>query len=275
MHLPSLLAALAVVVAFEAGWALFRQTWAAGATAAAQVAMICFAPGQGGSYVFLSLPATAARQLLVPAALALALECMRAPTRGLVLSTAAAGLRAGRRPSRRTRSSSGSRSSASSPCGRSGSGRTSSAARSRSAHSSSRPRSSCSGCGRSSRTRARSHPTRPSSTAHSRSTAGSSSSTRTRRTTSPPEVFTRAGAVAIAALLLVPVAGFAARRRWAAYVVGRRARGVRVHARPLPLHAHSPTPSPSRRRGVRRGSCPSRSPSSAAWACSASSRGRS
>ena len=34
------------------------------------------------------------------------------------------------------------------------------------------------------------------------------------------EVFTRAGAVAIAALLLIPLAGFAARRRWAAYVVG-------------------------------------------------------
>jgi hypothetical protein len=35
-----------------------------------------------------------------------------------------------------------------------------------------------------------------------------------------PEVFTRAGAIAIAALLLIPLAGFAARRRWAAYVVG-------------------------------------------------------
>jgi hypothetical protein len=35
-----------------------------------------------------------------------------------------------------------------------------------------------------------------------------------------PEVFARAGAIAIAALLLVPLAGFAARRRWAAYVVG-------------------------------------------------------
>ena len=34
------------------------------------------------------------------------------------------------------------------------------------------------------------------------------------------EVFTRSGAVAIAALLLVPVACLAARRRWAAYVVG-------------------------------------------------------
>ena len=92
VHLPSILAALAVVVAFEAGWALFRRTWAAGVTAAAQVAMICFAPGTGGAYVFLSLPATAARQLLVPAALALALETVRGPSRALVLSTAAAGL---------------------------------------------------------------------------------------------------------------------------------------------------------------------------------------
>jgi hypothetical protein len=90
-HLPSILAPLAVVVAFEAGWALFRRTWAAGATAGAQVAMICFAPGMGGAYVFLSLPATSSRQLLVPAALALALETVRSPTVGLVASTAAAG----------------------------------------------------------------------------------------------------------------------------------------------------------------------------------------
>ena len=92
VHLPSILAPLAVVVAFEAGWALFRRTWAAGVTAGAQVAMICFAPGLGGAYVFLSLPATAARQLLVPAALALAFESVRSPSVGLVASTAAAGL---------------------------------------------------------------------------------------------------------------------------------------------------------------------------------------
>ncbi len=90
-HLPSILAALAVVVAFEAGWALFRRTWAAGATAAAQVAMICFAPGMGGAYVFLSLPATSSRQLLVPAALALALETVRSPSLPLAATTAAAG----------------------------------------------------------------------------------------------------------------------------------------------------------------------------------------
>ena len=92
VHLPSILAPLAVVIAFEAGWALFRRTWAAGVTAAAQVAMICFAPGMGGAYVFLSLPATASRQLLVPAALALALETIRSPSAALVASTAAAGL---------------------------------------------------------------------------------------------------------------------------------------------------------------------------------------
>ena len=92
VHLPSILAPLAVVVAFEAGWALFRRTWAAGVAAGAQVAMICFAPGLGGAYVFLALPATAARQLLVPAALALAFESVRSPSVGLVASTAAAGL---------------------------------------------------------------------------------------------------------------------------------------------------------------------------------------
>jgi hypothetical protein len=91
-HLPSILAPIAVLVAYEAGWALFRRTWAAGASAAAGVAMVCFAPGHGGSYVVLTLPATTSRQLLVPAALALALESIRAPSAGLLASTAAAGL---------------------------------------------------------------------------------------------------------------------------------------------------------------------------------------
>ena len=35
-----------------------------------------------------------------------------------------------------------------------------------------------------------------------------------------PEVFGRAGAIAVAALLFVPLAGLALRRRWAAYVLG-------------------------------------------------------
>ncbi len=91
LHLPAILAPLAVVLAYEAGWALFRRTWAAGAVAAAQVALVCFAPGSGGAYTVLALPETAARQLLVPAALVLALEVMRAPSRALLATVAAAG----------------------------------------------------------------------------------------------------------------------------------------------------------------------------------------
>jgi hypothetical protein len=92
VHVPSILAVLAVVVAYEAGWALFRRTWAAGAVTAAQVGLICFAPGHGGSYTVLSLPATSSRQLLVPAALALAFEAIRRPSPALFASTGAAAL---------------------------------------------------------------------------------------------------------------------------------------------------------------------------------------
>jgi hypothetical protein len=90
LHLPSILAPIAVVLAYEAGWALFQRTWAAGAVAGAQVAIICFAPGNGGAYTVLSLPATSSRQLLVPAALALALAAMRTHSFPLYLSAAAA-----------------------------------------------------------------------------------------------------------------------------------------------------------------------------------------
>ncbi len=92
LHLPSILAPLAVVVAYEAGWALFRRTWAAGAVAGAQVALVCFAPGHGGAYTVLSLPSTVADQLLVPAALALAFEAIRRPSSALFASVAAGGL---------------------------------------------------------------------------------------------------------------------------------------------------------------------------------------
>jgi hypothetical protein len=92
LHLPSILAVIAVLVAYEAGWALFQRTWAAGAVAGAQVAMICFAPGKGGAYAVLSLPATSSRQLLVPAALALALTAIRTHSAAQYASAAAAGL---------------------------------------------------------------------------------------------------------------------------------------------------------------------------------------
>jgi hypothetical protein len=55
------------------------------------VAVTALAPAQGGAYTALGLPATASRQLLVPAALALAFAYVERPTRGLLASTAAAG----------------------------------------------------------------------------------------------------------------------------------------------------------------------------------------
>ena len=235
VHLPSILAPIAVVLAFEVGWALFRRTWAAGVTAAAQVAMICFAPGMGGAYVFLSLPATASRQLLVPAALALALESVRSPSVGLVASTAAAGLVLAvvhptyaiflwipfvgflvvrvlwERKDLRT-------------------GSLALAAlvgpaalfllwlrpivndtRSVSPDADELQRAFEQYQGQ--------------LVVHSPTSYNLA-----------PEVFTRAGAVAIAALLLIPVAGFAARRRWAAYVVGGALAVFAVMLVPFPVH---------------------------------------
>lgn len=92
LHLPSVLAPLAVLVWLEAGWALFRRAGAAAAAAATAVALLAFAPGHGGAYTALALPATASRQVLVPAALALAFAVVRRPTPALVASAAAAAL---------------------------------------------------------------------------------------------------------------------------------------------------------------------------------------
>jgi hypothetical protein len=91
-HLPTVLAPLAVLVAYEAGYALFRAVVPAAAAVAAGVALIAMAPGHGGAYTVLSLPATASRQLLVPAALALAFGFLRRPSWRLAASTAAAAL---------------------------------------------------------------------------------------------------------------------------------------------------------------------------------------
>ena len=58
VHGPTVLAPIAVVVAFEAGWALFRHAVPAAASAAAGVAVVAMAPGHGGavSYTHLTLP---------------------------------------------------------------------------------------------------------------------------------------------------------------------------------------------------------------------------
>ena len=92
LHEASILAPLALVVSYEAGYALFRRVGPAVAVVCAQVAVTALAPAHGGAYTALGLPATASRQLLVPAALALAFAYVERPTRGVLASTAAAGL---------------------------------------------------------------------------------------------------------------------------------------------------------------------------------------
>jgi hypothetical protein len=91
-HGPTVIAPLVLVVSFEAGWALFRRVVPAATAAAAGVALVVMAPGSGGAFTALALPATASRQLLVPVALALAIEVTRRPSPALVATTAAGAL---------------------------------------------------------------------------------------------------------------------------------------------------------------------------------------
>jgi hypothetical protein len=70
-HEPSLLVPIACVVAWEAGTAVFDSAAGGLSVLAAHLALFCFAPGHGGSYATLDNPGTTARQLLVPAAIAL------------------------------------------------------------------------------------------------------------------------------------------------------------------------------------------------------------
>ena len=92
LHEASVLAPLAVLVTYEAGAVLFRSAWGGAAVASAQLALSVFAPGGGGAYASLALPATAARLLLVPVLLALVFSFVREPGPRLAASIAAAGL---------------------------------------------------------------------------------------------------------------------------------------------------------------------------------------
>ncbi len=92
LHEASVLAPVALLVAYEAGYALFRRVGPAVAVVCAQVGVTALAPAHGGAYTALGLPATASRQILLPAALALAFAYVERPTRGVLASVAAAGL---------------------------------------------------------------------------------------------------------------------------------------------------------------------------------------
>ena len=95
LHEAAILVPLAFLLAFEAGRALFNSIWGGLAALAAQVALTGFAPGDAGAYDALELPATATRHLIVPATLALVFLFVRGPTASLVPPLAAASLALG------------------------------------------------------------------------------------------------------------------------------------------------------------------------------------
>ena len=219
LHESTVLAPLALLTSYEAGWALFRRVWAAAAATGATVALAAFAAGHGGAYTSLALPATVSRQVLAPAALALAFATIRTPTRGLVASTAAAsfalvvvhptyalfvlipfvGFLVVRLAWTREDLRSGALAF--------GALALPAAAFAAWLYPILRDtRSVAPGAGEKARGLAQYHDQLVVSSVHSYHLA--------------PELFGRTGAVALAALLLVPFAGLAARRRWAAYVVG-------------------------------------------------------
>jgi hypothetical protein len=90
VHESSILAPLALLLAFEMGRAVFRSSALGVATMLAQVAPIALAPGGGGSYTTLWEPGTTARQLFVPATVALFFRFVRRPSWPLGVSLAAA-----------------------------------------------------------------------------------------------------------------------------------------------------------------------------------------
>lgn len=92
LHQASVLSPLAFAASYEAGRAVLGTAWAGAAALLAQVAVTGLAPGHGGAYPALALPATASRQLLVPALVALFFAAVRAPAPAAFLALAAGAL---------------------------------------------------------------------------------------------------------------------------------------------------------------------------------------
>jgi hypothetical protein len=92
LHEPSILVPIAFLVAYEAGVAIFRRPWAGLAAVLAQVALSGLAPGSGGAYAVVALPASTARHLLAPAAIAAFFAFVAKPGWAAGLTLAAASL---------------------------------------------------------------------------------------------------------------------------------------------------------------------------------------
>jgi hypothetical protein len=92
LHEPSAIAPVAFAVVYEAGLALFRSVWLGAAVLIAAVSAVAVAPGHGGSFALLSQPGTLDRYVLVAAALTLFFLFLRHPGWALGLSLAAIGV---------------------------------------------------------------------------------------------------------------------------------------------------------------------------------------
>jgi hypothetical protein len=90
LHLPTVLLPLSFVLVYEAGTALFASRWAGLATALTEFALLGLASGHGGAYESMALPATASRTLILPALLALVFMYVREPSGARLASVAAA-----------------------------------------------------------------------------------------------------------------------------------------------------------------------------------------
>jgi hypothetical protein len=84
---------VAFLVAWESGKEVFRSAWGGLAVLATSVGIFALAAGSGGSYTALALPATASRQLFVPAVIALFFAFVAERSRaGLVTIACATGV---------------------------------------------------------------------------------------------------------------------------------------------------------------------------------------
>jgi hypothetical protein len=92
-HEASVLVPVAFLVAWESGKEVFRSAWGGLAVLATSVGIFALAAGSGGSYTALALPATAGRQLFVPAVIALFFAYVAKRTHaGLATIAAASGV---------------------------------------------------------------------------------------------------------------------------------------------------------------------------------------